>query len=189
MQQVKGLIKSKKLGEPFSTAEFLNCGGRAAVDKALSRLVKEGEIKRLSRGVFVRPKISQYVGEVSPPVEKVVEIKAKESGSKVGIQGAEAVRRFGFSTQMPVRSVYYTNGPSRKFKVGNQVVQLKRVNPRKLVLAGRPAGEALSALWYLGKYQVNLATFKKVWEQLPAEEYEALTEDVGCKDIFSKTVG
>ena len=57
MQQVRELIEAKLLGEPFGTTEFLNFGGRAAVDTALSRLVKDGEIKRVSRGVFVRPKI------------------------------------------------------------------------------------------------------------------------------------
>jgi len=38
----------------FSTSQLLSCGKRAAVDQALSRLVKRGDIIRLTRGLFLR---------------------------------------------------------------------------------------------------------------------------------------
>ncbi|EWH28562.1 hypothetical protein, partial [Pseudomonas aeruginosa] len=53
------------------------------------------------------------------------------------------------------------------------VVRLQHVAPRKLVLAGRAAGQALSALWYLGRHQVTPATFQRIAERLPGSEFEA----------------
>lgn len=48
------------------------------------------------------------------------------------------------------------------------------VAARKLALAGRPAGQALSALWYLGRRQVTPATFERIAAKLPQIEFEAL---------------
>ena len=53
---------------------------------------------------------------------------------------------------------------------------MRHVAPRKLALAGRPAGQALSALWYLGRSQVTPHTFKQIAKKLPADEFEALSK-------------
>lgn len=53
-------------------------------------------------------------------------------------------------------------------------VRLQHVAARKLALAGRPAGQALSALWYLGKHQVTPATFERIAAKLPQAEFEVL---------------
>ena len=90
------------------------------------------------------------------------------------MHGAEAVRRLELSTQMPTRAVFYTNGPSRHLQVKGTSVELRHAAPRKLALAGRPAGLALSALWYLGKSQTTPIVLERIKKQLPAEEFEAL---------------
>lgn len=90
------------------------------------------------------------------------------------MHGAEASRRFGLSTQVPTQPVFYTTGSSRTVRLGKMVVHLQHVAPRKLALAGRLAGQALSALLYLGRHQVTPATFRRIAEKLPGSEFEAL---------------
>jgi len=58
--------------------------------------------------------------------------------------------------------------------MGGTVIKLKHVAPRKLALAGRPAGTALVALWYLGKGQVNRKVIATIADKLPKEEFEVL---------------
>jgi len=53
-------------------------------------------------------------------------------------------------------------------------VQLKHVPKRKVALAGSPAGEALSALWYLGREEVTPEIFGRIEERLPNEEFAVL---------------
>jgi hypothetical protein len=55
------------------------------------------------------------------------------------------------------------------------VVTLNHVAPRKLALAGRPAGLALSAFWYLGKNGVTPELIAKVTNSLAPAEQEALS--------------
>jgi hypothetical protein len=58
--------------------------------------------------------------------------------------------------------------------MGALEITVKHVSPRRLALAGRPAGTALAALWYLGKREVNEAVIEQVRERLSAEEFQAL---------------
>ncbi|NLN93251.1 MAG: hypothetical protein GX130_08110 [Candidatus Hydrogenedens sp.] len=167
-------INSRPIGEPFSSLECMEMGSRAAVDQALSRMTKAGHLSRVARGVYVRPKISAHVGEVPPEAFKVAETIAKQMGNRIQVSGAEAARRMGLSTQVPTRSVFYTNGPSRKVTLGKMTIILKKVSPRKLALAGRPAGLALTALWYLGKEAVTSETIMQIKAKIPQSEFEVL---------------
>ena len=176
-KEIEKKIKGFKRGKPFRSSNFLNLGSRAAVDQALWRLVKAGGITRIKSGIFVKPEKNAYVGEVLPGPEEVVRYFAHSSGNKIETNGAEAARRFGFSTQVSSQPVFLTNGPGRKFHLGNLHVQLKHVASRKMALAGRPAGEALSALWYLGRNEVTPETFEQIEERLPSNEFAALTNN------------
>ena len=172
-ESIKSKVLRMQKGEPFVTNRFLNLGSRPAVDKAISRLVEEGVIERVARGVFIRPKKSRFVGKVMPDVSRVVEVIAKGHGETIQVHGAEAARRFKISTQMPIKPVYYTNGPSREIQVGNLKVKLVHTSSqRKLQFAGKKAGLALTALWYLGKEQVNSEAVRLIREGLSESEYE-----------------
>lgn len=173
---VRTKIKGTRKGEPFTNTQFLKIGSRASVDKALSRLVQEGEIERVARGVFMRPKRNRYIGSVKPSPEKLVKIIAKKHGETIQIHGAEAARQFQLSTQVPTKPVFYTSGPSRQLKLNNQTVKLQHVSHRKLYLAGKRPGLALSALWYLGKNNVNAKVIHAIREGLTEAEFETLKQ-------------
>ncbi len=174
-ESIKQRVLKMQRGEPFTNTRFLELGTRSAVDKALSRLVEEGVIQRIARGVFVRPKKSRFIGSVMPEVSRVIEVIAKDHGETVQIHGAEAARRFKLSTQMPTIPVYYTSGSSREVRIGNLKVKLiHTASPRKLQHAGKKAGLALSALWYLGKNNINAEVVRRIQEGLSIEDFETL---------------
>ena len=150
----KQIVRYEK-GKPFNMRHFFVFGSRRAVDCALARLVEEGTVTRVSRGIYMRPKSSRFVKSVAPELGEVVKAVAQRTGERVAISGAEAAQRLKLTTQVPVAPVFYTSGSSRELTINNQRVKLKHVADRKLELAGTPAGMALSALWYLGKEAVN----------------------------------
>jgi hypothetical protein len=158
-------------GQPFTPAAFLSIAERSSVDKTLTRMVRAGSLMRPTRGVFVRPKESRF-GAIPP--ESIAVAMAKLHGEPVEVHGAEAARRFGLSTQVPVRPVFYTTGRSRTFNVGKVTVRLQHVSPRKLACPGTKVGMAISALWYLGKEQITKEVFACIRAKLSVEEYNAL---------------
>ena len=173
--QIRQHIERLPLGEPFTPAVLLACGTRATVDQTLSRLVKSGFIARVARGVFVCPEMNRFVGRVMPDPMAVAETLAKTTGATLQMHGAEAARRLQLTTQVPTQPVFSTSGPSRRIRVGSMEIRLQHVSQRKLALAGRPAGMALAAMWYLGQKVVTPALIEKIRCQLPSVEFEALT--------------
>lgn len=178
-ESIRGYIEGLPAGEPFTTAALLRFGTRAAVDQNLTRLVRSGTIERVARGVFVRPVVNEYVGKVATEPAKIAEAVAQSSGSAIKVHGAEAARRFQLTTQTPVQPVYWTSGPSREIKVGQTKIRLRHAGSKKLALAGRPAGTALAALWYLGKEQVTPAVIAQIKSRLSEPEFEALRAETG----------
>jgi hypothetical protein len=173
-QAIRERIGALPAGEPFTPALFAGLGSRASIDQALTRMTQAGAIERLGRGLYTVPETSRFGLKAMPTPHAVALAVAAGEGATLEIHGAEAARRFGFSTQVPVQPVFHTTGSSHSVRLGKLQVRLQRVAPRKLVLAGRPAGQALSALWYLGRRQVTPATFEQLAAKLPPVEFEAL---------------
>ena len=174
-ETIRTRIRSLPKGKPFTASRFANCGPRGAVDRALSRIVHEGEVQRLSRGVFVRPRKSRFVGNVIPGIFEVIQTIARDNGETVQIHGAEAAQRLGLSTQVPTVPVFHTSASSRSIRISNITVRMIHTsNRRRLQLAGETAGLALSALWYLGKGNVTPDTVAAIKSAVGAKEFEKL---------------
>lgn len=171
-------IKYMPKGRPFSSERFAEVGSRAAVDKAVSRLVAAGALERVTRGVYMRPKVSPFAGVVRPSANSVVEVVAKHNRETIQIHGAEAVRQLSLSTQMQTRPVYYTSGSSRELRLGKTVVHFQHVSPEKLQCAGTKTGLALVAMFYLGREGLTPEVLERIKGKLTSAELKRLT---ACK--------
>ena len=143
-EAIRAGIRDLPRGKPFTSAHFLKHGARGSVDRALSRYTRSriGYIQRVSRGVFVRPRTSRFVGTVLPDVLEVVEAIAGRTGETVQIHGAEAARRLRLSTQVPTAPVFLTSASSRAIRVGNITVKMIHTsNRRRLQFAGEATGQ------------------------------------------------
>src|SRR5260370_28260150 len=92
-------------GTPVVAKELLHLGSRAAVDQALSRLVRRGTLMRAGRGIYVRPIESRF-GTRPPVASKVVEAIAVQRGDCVAPHGAPAANALRLTTHVPVPEAY-----------------------------------------------------------------------------------
>ncbi|KQV78188.1 DUF6088 family protein [Rhizobium sp. Root1220] len=143
--------RARGRGGVFTPSDFLDVAARAAVDQALSRLVKNGKLRRLARGLYDFPKVHPKLGPLSPAPDDVAQALARETGSQVQIAGARAANALGLSTQVPAKSTYLTNGPSRRVVLGKRVVDLRHASPKHLIAPGSPAGTVVQALRHVGR--------------------------------------
>lgn len=148
--QVVQRIRRWKRGAVFTPKDFLDLGGRAAVDQALSRLADKGQIRRLARGLYDAPRTSPKLGRLSPDPDTVARALARASGGKLQVAGARAANALGLSTQVPAKTEYLTSGPTREVTLGNRVVTLRHASPKVLVAPGSKAGTVVQALRHLG---------------------------------------
>lgn len=141
-------------GTPLCATHLLHLGKRAAVDQALASLAREGKLMRFGRELYVRP-IEIRFGVRAPAAEAVIFEVARHRGEIVAPSGASSANTLGLTTQVPVRMIYLTSGPSRRIKLGAQTVEMQHAPRWQLIKADQPAGEAVRALAWLGPSQAQ----------------------------------
>jgi hypothetical protein len=164
-------------GVPFSISQFHELGSAASVQKALSRLAHEGLIERVAKGIYVRPKslASMPSIKISASAEQIAKKWAQQNGYTLVRQGIESAYRLGLQTQAPVKTVFWSNGASRVFSVGNEIVEVRHVAESKLRWKSRPEGELLRSLTVTPANSVNLSGLKKAISRLKLSESESRT--------------
>jgi hypothetical protein len=68
-----------------------------------------------------------------------------------------------------MRAVYLTSGPSRRLKLGAQMVEFRHAPIWQLIFPGRAAGEVVRALAWLGPEKASEA-IQKLRAKLPPSE-------------------
>jgi hypothetical protein len=135
----------------FSPKDFLDLGSRAAVDQALSRLAKAGQIRRICRGLYDMPRISRALrGPVPANVDNAVAAIARRDRLRVMPDGIVAASQLGLTSAVPAKADYLIDGAARTLTVGGRTVRLKHVNRNLITWANRPAGPVVNALLWLG---------------------------------------
>jgi hypothetical protein len=171
-------VRGKGRGEVYVSKDFLDLGNRAAVDQALSRLVKAGELRRLGRGLFDFPRVNPRLGgELSPEPSRVAEAVARKRGGRITPSGAHAANALGLSTQVPGKTVYVTDTSGGSVKVGRQTITFKQVTPKR-VAAKHPVSSAVfQALQHLGRDGVDDGVIKQLRANLSARDKKILLKE------------
>ncbi len=155
-------------GKIFTTRDCVTYGSRATVDKTLSRFVKRGRIRRLARGVFVKDR----EGSFTYSNYDIAKAKAESFGRSIFPHSSNVARECGFKSGKKDDTVFAIDGRSSSFKIGNTVIHLKEVMPRKRMLHGSYQGEAALSLWEFGKY--SMCSFALVCATLSLNRLEKI---------------
>lgn len=124
--KIEKTIKSKPRGSLIFPGDFSERGSAESVRKALQTLKDKGVIRSVTQGIYVRPKISEYIGEVMPSAEEVAQAIAKRDKMRIVPTGSYALHALGLSTQIPLKLVFLTDGAARTIKVGKRTIKLKK---------------------------------------------------------------
>lgn len=181
---IQNKLKKIPSGKPFTIGSFRKEASYANVRQTLSRLVKTGEVMRATRGIYVRPKEVPYLGKVLPSSEDVVKAISKQTGEIITPHGAEAARVLQLSTQVPMRPIFYTSGASRKIKLGNQTITLKHISARKQVRPGTITCLVITALWYLGKNNINENIIHKIKNRLNEKQFSEILKHTNYMPVW-----
>lgn len=171
-------VQRAAAGTVFTPALFARAGNRAAVDKALQRLVERGGLRRLARGLYDKPRDDPLLGLLWPSVDEVVRALVGKDRLRLQPIGAYAANLLGLTEQVPARVEFLTDGTSRTVQVGPMRIVLKRTTPRQMAAAGRSSGLVIQALRSLGAAHVNADRLERLRRTLPANERRALLADL-----------
>ncbi|HET9000679.1 MAG TPA: DUF6088 family protein [bacterium] len=147
--QIQDRIASQR-GTVWTPVDFLDLGPRAAVDKALQRLAKDGHLSRIDRGLYFSPAKNSLTGKTTNPDQRaVIAAVARRDQTRIVVDGLTAANDLGLTTAVPTRITVLTDARLRPIRLGNQQIQFKTVAPSRLFWAGRPAMRVVQALYWL----------------------------------------
>ncbi|MDO5623142.1 MAG: DUF6088 family protein [Pseudomonadota bacterium] len=147
---VLSLVDAGGVSHVWVPTDFAAFGSRDAVDKTLQRLVRDGELRRIDRGLYDRPTMNGLTNRPSSPdYRAVVDAIARRDQLRLLVDGMTAANDLGLTDAVPARVTIHTDARRRSVKLENLVIEFKQTAPSRLYWAGRPAMRVVQALHWL----------------------------------------
>ncbi|CAM5507181.1 hypothetical protein AFAE65S_03865 [Alcaligenes phenolicus] len=134
----------------WTPTDFSHLGSRSAMDKALQRLVATGELRRIDRGLYDRPKVNSLTTKAATPdYRAIVDAIARRDQLRLLVDGMTAANDLGLTDAVPAHVTIHTDARRRTIQLDNLTVTFKLTAPSRLYWAGRPAMRVVQALHWL----------------------------------------
>ena len=134
----------------WTPVDFLDLGGRDAVDKTLQRLVADQVLRRVDRGLYDTPQFNDLTGKPTVPDYRcVIEAVGRRDQVRLLLDGMTAANDLGLTNAVPGQVIVHTDGRLRPIQLDRLTLQFKLTAPSKLYWAGRPAMRVVQSLYWL----------------------------------------
>jgi hypothetical protein len=187
-KKIEKSIKSKPKGLLILPGDYLGYGSSDAIRKALDRLEDRKVIIRVAQGIYVRPKISKLIGNLTPSAEEVADAIAKRDRIRTLPTGSYALNALGLSTQVPMNIVLLTDGSPREIKVGKRTIKFKKTTPKNLMAKGKISRLVIQALKEIGNGKVTEEEELKILELLQKENEKDLKHDIALAPVWVQKI-
>jgi ribosomal protein S19E (S16A) len=187
-KDIEQRIYRKQKGELFFPEDFSDLGTSEAVRISLHRLEKEGLIRRVAHGIYVRPKISSLMGELTPTAEEIARGIAKRDRIRLVPTGTHALHALGLTTQMPMKLVFLTDGSPREINVGKRTIKLKKTTPKNLSAKGKISSLVIQALREIGQDHLTQNEEIKIVQILKSEMRQILQYDIKLAPVWIQKI-
>jgi len=138
-------------GAVWTPTDFADLGTRAAIDKTLQRLVTAGDLRRIDRGLYDRPRQNSLTDHVTvPDYRAVIRAVARRDRARVLIDGMTAANDLGLTTAVPARIEVLVDARLKPIRLGrSQEIRFRTAAASRLYWAGRPGMRVVQALYWL----------------------------------------
>ena len=182
MQSIDNKLVSRIYGHQrgwaLSKNDFLDLGSDAAIRKALSRLETKGIVRRVLRGVYDYPRISSLLNEtMGSDLDVLASAIARKSGWRIQPSENTALNLLGLSTQVPAKSIYLSDGPSKSYELGNRQLIFKKRALRESGFKHKESELVVQALKALGRDCIDSQICRTLSEKWTPDFWQKILRD------------
>lgn len=171
-------IYGRGRGWAFTKVDFVAEFGASNIHTALSKLASAGKIRRVCHGVYDYPSQSELLGQtLSPDIDQIAQALARKFTWRIQPTGDTALNLLGLSTQVPARWAYLSDGPNRKYEVGNRTLVFTKSGLKERAFKHRESSLVVQAIKALGKERVDQQTVAKIRRQLSPKTRKRILRD------------
>lgn len=183
MNQMRARVMAAAQGGVFIPSDFADLAEPRMVSTYLGRMLADGTLEKVKRGVYAKPRRSDWLGTAVPPKsDEIAKAIARNFGWTAVPCGDTALNALGLSTQIPAVWLYVSDGPYKTYEADGIKLQFKHTD-RKNELIGISYQSALviQALRALGKNQIDSYTLQKLRSKLSKQEKERMLNE--CQHV------
>lgn len=178
-QKISKRIKGKGQGWVFTPQDFMDMATRGNIDMILHRMVQDGDIRRVGRGLYDYPKTHPIMGILAPDTKGIAQAVARQTGDRITHSGATAANFLGLTTQVQGKIIYTTTGKPRKIPVRDKYIRLvSSPVPASLLDWDSPVSMTLQALNNLGKKHVTKDHIQKCARHLSDNDKDRIRKNL-----------
>ena len=144
-ERIMEYAEARPEATPIQAKDLLPLGDRAAVARALSRLIRSDRLLRICRGVYMHHTQTRF-GLRAPSLEQASAARASFWGETIVSNGGDAANWLGLTTQDTVCTVYLTSGPDPLLHFGANQAKLLHAPRWQLAAAHGTAGTVIRAI-------------------------------------------
>lgn len=178
LKLIRDRINRSDIGTVYVAVDFVDISDKTSVNAYLARLVDEGLIRRILRGVYDKPEYNDFLEEyVAPSPDKVANALARNFGWTIVPCGDTALNLLGLSTQVPAAWVYVSDGTYKEYTYDNTTIQFKRTTNKEVSKLSYKTALIVQALKALGKDKIDDVVISRLGKLLTAEEKQTMLEE------------
>ena len=171
-------ISDSKPGYVFSAIDYTHIAELNTVHQILSRLEKDGKIKRVMQGLYYVPRFSELLQEYEEPSPNEIAFAiARKNRWSIVPEGNTALNQLGLSTQVSAKWSYISSGPYADFSYKNIVIEFKHRTTKQISDMSYKTSLLIQALKSLGKDNISIEDLSKLSERYTAEEKAKILEE------------
>jgi len=175
--QVVKRIEQEGRGKVIFPSDFISISNTENIKKVLLRLEQKERLVRLSRGIYLYPKLDKELGILQPSIEDIAKAIAKRDRARIVPTGVLALNKLGLSTQVPMKVVYLTDGAPRSIQLGKHSIKFKKTTPKNLMARGEISSLVIQALREIGKDNATEEQLTRIHDLLLKEDTEDIIHD------------
>ena len=178
LKLIRDRINQSEIGTVYVAIDFVDISDKTNVNAYLARLVDEGLIRRVLRGVYDKPEYNDFLEEyVAPSPDKVANALARNFGWSIVPCGDTALNLLGLSTQVPAAWVYVSDGTYKEYTYDNTTIQFKKTTNKEVSKLSYKTALTVQALKALGKDKIDDAVISRLSKLLTAKEKKTMLEE------------
>lgn len=178
LDQIKNRINDFDSRKVFINNDFLDIAGNETVRRTLNQLVSENKIKRVINGFYYNPRYSELIGEYEAvSIHELALAIARKYNWNIAPYNSTALNLLGLSTQVPTHYKYISSGRYKEYKIGDTVLEFKKVNPGEIANMSLKTATVIQAIKSLGKENITNEVIQKIRENLTEKERKGLMNE------------
>ena len=178
MQAIRSQVEKAPDGSIFTMHDFYGITAPNNIKQCISRLIKDGMLNRVSRGIYQKPKYMPIIHRyASASPELVTKALIRENGWDIVPSGNAALNILGLDTQVPLRLVYVSSGPNRRYEWGNTSIEFRHRSNKEIGPFSDKTALIIHALKALGPEHIHNWHIERINAQLTEIEKEAIRQE------------